>query len=190
MREQPVSLKLALENFFGFKQTFTHPISGLSIIFASFGLLLMLTKLIYSLGIKTSKVLLNLTFVVTTLQELMRSNLVCCFAEDDVILEVTKQAEKNSTMNRLFTEKSVWPGGLNSEKYPNHCVVKLQKVREPIDMAEGGKRKAVFARRKYAKSFLNRYALAHKPSGDVNFWQSPTIFGMISVNFYRKGLGR
>ena len=186
IRERPVSLKLAFENFLGFKQTFTQPISSLSIIYASFGLLFMLSKLIFSLGVKTSKVLLSLTFVVTSLQQLMRSNLVCCFADDGIILEVTKQAEKNTTLNRLFAEKSMLQGGVNSDQYPNNCVIKLQKMRMPMDMAG----KVMFVKRMYAKSFLKRWAQRKKPNGDVDFWKSQTMFDMVSVNYYRKGLHR
>ena len=191
VRERPVSLKLAFENFLGFKQTFAYPVSSLSIIYGSFELLYMLSKLIFSLGVKTSKVLLNLSFVITSLQQLMRSNLVCCFGKDDIILAVTKHAEKNSTMNRLFTEKSAMPGGVNAEKYPNNCVVNLQKLRKPLSMAEGGRRKAVFAQRKYAKTFMNRWAQRKNADGyHVNFWQSPTMVEMINVHYYRKGLDR
>lgn len=190
VRKTRVSMKLAIENFLGFKQTFMHPISSLSIIYASFGLLYMLSKLIFSLGVKTSKVLLNLTFVVTSLQELIGSNLVSCFCEDDNILEVAKQAEKNTTLNRLFTEKSVLPGGINSDDYPNNCVIKLQRTKKPIDMDEGGRRKAVFVKRMYAKTFLMRWVLRKKATGEVDFWQSPSLFQSVSVNYYRKGLDR
>lgn len=110
--------------------------------------------------------------------------------EDGVLLEVTKQAEKNTTLNRLF-EKSVLPGGINSKEHPNHCVVTLGKIRKPIDMAGGGKRKAMFVKRMYAKSFIKRFALKKKPTGELaDFWQSQTLFDMVSVNYYRKGLDR
>ena len=206
MRKRKVSLKLALENLVGFEQTLSRSFSSMAILYGTFNMLYMFTKLIYSMGVKvrlqisnsgltfkylnrllskTSKVLIGLTLVVTTLDQLMRSNLTCCFAEDGIILEVTRQASKNTTLNRLFTEKSVG-AGLNSDAYPNNCVLKLQKLRQPMDMAG----RMMFVKRMYAKIFLKRYAQRQKGQGNVDFFRSPTLFDMVSVNYYRKGLKR
>ena len=192
VRKRITDQKLALENFLGFKQTFTYPVCSLSIVYASFGLLYMLSKQIYSLSIKIpSKVLLNLTFVITSLEQLMRSNLVCCFPETGSLLEITRQAEKNTTLNRLFTEKSALPGGMNSDAYPNNCVFRIGMMRKPIDMTEGRRGKTIFVKRLYAKSFLKKRVLHKKPNGDLaDFWESPTMLGMVSVNYFRKGLDR
>ena len=156
------------------------------IVLASFRFFTMFATIFFNQAVQTSKVLVD-SHLVQSLKQLLHSDLVVCFAEENAVYLV--DAPQETVLSRLFTRKSTGSNGNsfgNSDKFPNNCVVNFEKLRNPLDMTK----KAMFVQEMVAKMFLVTWTRWKTGSSEVDFWQSPPLFDMICVHFHRTGLDR
>lgn len=155
------------------------PFLAASIILAAFRFFSMFLRIFYNLAVQTNKVLVDPNFI-DTLEQLMQSDLVVCFSEDYAIYEL--EADRNTALGRMFAEKSIGVG-VNSARWPNNCVIDYSNLKKPLDISG----KAIFVNFSLFKSLL---AFWTKSEPEMSFHRSKSMFDMICVNFYWKGLDR
>ena len=125
-REKKLKRKAILEHLFefGFRSNRTS--------FSKFALALSFYRIffmLYSNSIKTSSTVLETGhFIITSLQQLLRSDYVVCFSVDHISLEIAIESEQNTVVDRLFREKTGLPSGVNSKQFPNQCVIDLSRL--------------------------------------------------------------
>lgn len=142
----------------------------------------MFVRMFYGQAVHVDKVLVN-PRCVQSVEQLLQSDLVVCLAEDYLAYEL--DADKATALNRLFSEKSLG-AKMNSKKFPNRCVIDFGTLKTSVDMYK----KAMFIKASLARSFLVIWAQWKTQRGEVKFWQSPSLFDVIYVHFYRAGLSR
>ena len=154
--------KAILAKLFGFKpvqRNFTK--LGLVLIF--YRIFFMLCKMLYANSIKTSNTVLETGHFITSLQQLLSSDFVVCFYEDHISLAITIESDRNTTINRLFRQKTDLQSGVNSLKFSSKCVIDLSRLGHPIDLAG----KALYANQLLSTITLARYVA---DNGESNYW--------------------
>lgn len=94
-----------LDNFMQFKLDYTYPVSliGLSLIF--YHLFSMIFKIIISNQINTSKIVVDTSYIINSMDRLLEHDSMICWIKNDVEIRMAEQSPPYSAMKRLFDEK-------------------------------------------------------------------------------------
>ena len=89
--------------------------------------------------------------------------MVACFYEDHISLKLATETDQNTMLKRIFREKAGLPSGVNSEKFPNKCVINLIKLRQPFDLTG----KAMFSNKILSTMTVASFVF---DNGQTNYW--------------------
>lgn len=130
LREKKITIQILISNLFQFKHDFKHPVTkiGLKLIFCR--LFLMLCQIIINNSIKTSKLLIDTSPLIKSLDQLLKSDYTSCYFDDYFVFDHVINSPKTSLLKRVYSEKRWLQSAIKKEE----CVLNLSKMREQIDM--------------------------------------------------------
>ena len=163
-----------MENLIDFRADLRYPVTKIGLHLILFEIFIMFSTKIFTNNIKTSKVLVRTDNIITSLDQLLKSEFVVCFFEDHIITEVTIESPKTSILRRLFDEKDFSNSKLSKEhpveRVGNKCIIRTRKMKKGGFDFTG---KALFINELFIKSFII-INVTKKPG--VYYWQSEKLF--------------
>ena len=176
------STKRLLENFFHFKLDLKHPFTlvGLQLVF--YQVFLMLCKIIFSNSIQTSKIVVEVDHLITSLDQLLKSDLVVCWFHG-IMKTFAQEASHDAPINRIFREKIYASPEIDlvDGKASRLCILDFFKMKKLVDFSG----KAIIQASVYVNTLLTRYV--HYEPKD-KYFESKPLFDQIMVHYYRNGL--
>lgn len=174
-----------VDNFFQFRHDFRQPITAIGVMLIFYHLFFMLFKLLISSQISTSKVIVDTSWIINTMEQLLATDSVTCWLKNDVEIRMAEQSPKQSSLYRLYKEKIYATPVHDMEgELSSHCLLSLKVLGQSFDM----KGKVLFISKASMYGFLASFVA---PNPNIAYWVGETpLVETISVYYIRRQLTR
>ena len=170
-------------NFFKLKLTLKQPATKIGLMLIFYQIFWMLFKLLIASSIKTTKVVVDQSALISSVDQLLRKNIVVCWMKDDIEISLAVQSPKHSFIRRLYEEKrfKVPTRGMDGA-YSRNCLLSFVNLANAFSLEN----KVLFMEKPSHYTFL-AYFISYEPY--ARLWIK-AFTETVNVYHYRRGLSK
>ena len=132
-----LQIRRLIINFFQFKNDFYGPFNKIGLTLIFYHLFYFLFKLVISNQITTSKVVVDTSYIINSMEDLLETKSVICWLKNDVEITMAEQSPEGSNMRRLFKEKKYSRPIKDMEgEYSDHCLLSIKTIGQQFEFKD------------------------------------------------------